>query len=76
MKTESRRLPMSSGRRPFWMRVRSHGKKPFPFVSLNLVCINVVKVIKVEEKGSDVNLASHLLLDAFQGNYDVAVVLS
>lgn len=36
----------------------------------------VVKVIKVEEKGSDVNLASHLLLDAFQGNFDVAAVLS
>jgi hypothetical protein len=37
---------------------------------------DVVKVIKVEEKGSDVNLASHLLLDAFQGNFDVAAVLS
>ncbi len=37
---------------------------------------SVVKVIKVEEKGSDVNLASHLLLDAFQGNFDVAAVLS
>ena len=36
----------------------------------------VVKVIKVEEKGSDVNLASHLLLDAFQNNFDVAAVLS
>jgi hypothetical protein len=36
----------------------------------------VVKVIKVEEKGSDVNLASHLLLDAFQNAYDVAAVLS
>jgi hypothetical protein len=33
-------------------------------------------VVKVEEKGSDVNLASHLLLDAFQGNFDVAAVLS
>ena len=33
-------------------------------------------MIKVEEKGSDVNLASHLLLDAFQGNFDVAAVLS
>jgi hypothetical protein len=33
-------------------------------------------VIKVEEKGSDVNLASHLLLDAFQNNFDVAAVLS
>ena len=37
---------------------------------------DVVKVIKVEEKGSDVNLACHLLLDAFQGNFDVAAVLS
>jgi uncharacterized LabA/DUF88 family protein len=36
----------------------------------------VVKVVKVEEKGSDVNLASHLLLDAFQNAYDVAAVLS
>jgi hypothetical protein len=37
---------------------------------------DVVKIIKVEEKGSDVNLASHLLLDAFQGAFDVAAVLS
>lgn len=37
---------------------------------------NVVKVFKTEEKGSDVNLASHLLLDAFQQNFDVAAVLS
>ncbi|TVR11698.1 MAG: NYN domain-containing protein [Salinarimonadaceae bacterium] len=37
---------------------------------------NVVKVHKTEEKGSDVNLASHLLLDAFRGNFDVAAVLS
>jgi hypothetical protein len=36
----------------------------------------VVRVHKTEEKGSDVNLASHLLLDAFKGNYDVAAVLS
>jgi hypothetical protein len=35
-----------------------------------------VKVIKVEEKGSDVNLACHLLMDAFQGKFDVAAVLS
>ena len=36
----------------------------------------MVKVLKVEEKGSDVNLACHLLLDAFQGNFDVAAVIS
>jgi uncharacterized LabA/DUF88 family protein len=29
-----------------------------------------------EEKGSDVNLASYLLLDAFRGAFDVAVVIS
>lgn len=32
--------------------------------------------MKMEEKGSDVNLACHLLLDAFQNNFDVAAVLS
>jgi uncharacterized LabA/DUF88 family protein len=33
-------------------------------------------VVKTEEKGSDVNLASHLLLDAFRKDCDVAVVIS
>lgn len=36
----------------------------------------MVKVIKTEEKGSDVNLASHLLRDAFTDDFDVAVVVS
>jgi uncharacterized LabA/DUF88 family protein len=35
-----------------------------------------VKVIKVEEKGSDVNLATHLLCDAFRNDFDVAVVIT
>jgi len=34
------------------------------------------EVLKTEEKGSDVNLASHLLLDAFLNDCDVAVVVS
>jgi len=34
------------------------------------------KVIKTEEKGSDVNLATHLLHDAHMKKYDVAVVIS
>lgn len=34
------------------------------------------RVVKTEEKGSDVNLAVHLLYDGFQGEYDVAVVIS
>ena len=34
------------------------------------------KVIKTEEKGSDVNLATHLLVDAFRNDYELAVVIS
>ena len=47
-----------------------------PRISLPRPWPDVVKVVKVEEKGSDVNLASYLLLDAFQNAYDVAAVLS
>jgi hypothetical protein len=35
-----------------------------------------VEVVKTEEKGSDVNLATFLLLDAFKRECDVAVVIS
>jgi len=35
-----------------------------------------VRVIKTEEKGSDVNLAVHLLNDAWLDRYDCAVILS
>lgn len=35
-----------------------------------------VEVIKTEEKGSDVNLATHMLYDAFQGDYECAAVVS
>lgn len=35
-----------------------------------------VRVIKTEEKGSDVALASFMVADGFQGKYDVAVVVS
>jgi hypothetical protein len=44
-----------------------HFSAPFP---------DVAKVWKTEEKGSDVNLGSHLVRDAFQGRFDVAAVLS
>jgi len=37
---------------------------------------SVAKVWKSEEKGSDVNLGSHLVRDAFQGKFDAAAVLS
>ena len=35
-----------------------------------------VRVLKSEEKGSDVNLASHLLIDCYLSDCDVAVILS
>lgn len=40
------------------------GQKPF------------VQVIKTEEKGSDVNLATHLLVDASDGAFECAVIVS
>lgn len=36
----------------------------------------IVHIKDREEKGSDVNLASHLLVDGFQGDFDFAVVIS
>lgn len=36
----------------------------------------VARVIKTEEKGSDVNLAVHLLNDAYRGEFDVAIVVT
>jgi uncharacterized LabA/DUF88 family protein len=35
-----------------------------------------IEVIKTEEKGSDVNIASHLLFDAFRDECEMAVVIS
>lgn len=32
--------------------------------------------MKTEEKGSDVNLATHLLVDAFDDTFEVAVIIS
>ena len=35
-----------------------------------------VEILDTEEKGSDVNLASYLLLDGFEQDYELAVVVS
>ena len=35
-----------------------------------------IEVYKTDEKGSDVNLASHLLMDGFRGIYECAIVMS
>ncbi|MCR9194198.1 MAG: NYN domain-containing protein [Hyphomonas sp.] len=37
---------------------------------------DVVKVRRAEEKGSDVNLATHLVRDAFKGAFEQAVVIT
>jgi hypothetical protein len=34
------------------------------------------RVIRTDEKGSDVNLATYLLLDAFKGGVDIALLVS
>lgn len=51
---------------PKWMRVfqPKHGQPKY------------VQVIKTEEKGSDVNLAVHLLNDGYQKKYELGVVIS
>jgi hypothetical protein len=51
---------------PKWMRV-AHPSKGQP---------KYVEVIKTEEKGSDVNLAIHLLNDGYQRRYELGVVIS
>lgn len=37
---------------------------------------NTIEVYKTEEKGSDVNLGAHLLMDAFQNKFDQAIVVT
>jgi len=36
----------------------------------------IVEVLKTDEKGSDVNLATHLIYEAMRDDYDVAVVIT
>jgi hypothetical protein len=35
-----------------------------------------IRVIKTEEKGSDVNLATELLVDGFNNDYEIAIIVS
>lgn len=37
---------------------------------------NTIEVYKTEEKGSDVNLGAHLLMDGFLDRYDAAIVIT
>lgn len=36
----------------------------------------IVEIIDTEEKGSDVNLASYLIMDGYKEDYDVAIVIT
>jgi uncharacterized LabA/DUF88 family protein len=47
-----------------------------PLANPRLGGARTVEVIKTEEKGSDVNLATYLLLDAFRNRCDKAVVVT
>ena len=50
-------------------------KKWMPLV-IPISCWNTVRVIKTEEKGSDVNLAVNLVNDAWKNEFDCAVIVS
>lgn len=47
-----------------------------PYTPIYAEPVTTVGIIQEEEKGSDVNLASHLLVDGFNDEYDVAIVVS
>ena len=47
-----------------------------PLANPPLMGSKTVEVVKTEEKGSDVNLATYLLIDAMRGDCDIAVVAS
>jgi uncharacterized LabA/DUF88 family protein len=56
-----------------------HFKKSRPWAKLVTPLSDGTTTVQIErsqEKGSDVNLATHLLLDAFQNDYDAAVVVT
>ncbi|MCE2447536.1 MAG: NYN domain-containing protein [Candidatus Latescibacteria bacterium] len=55
---------------------RSAGKKRRRKTAAPLTDAVVAEVHTMEEKGSDVNLAAHLLNDAWKGLFEVAVVIS
>ncbi len=59
--------------------VRFHYGKFLPKTKRRPLVSDPTKFVEIhdtEEKGSDVNLAVHLLNDGWQGSYDVALVLS
>ena len=51
-------------------------RKRRPLAGLPVSGSSMVDILDTEEKGSDVNLASYLLLDGFENDYELAVVVS
>jgi hypothetical protein len=66
--TNPRRMPLA--------RARSQDRGVPNLVSLKRGGPTSAVVLRTEEKGSDVNLATMLVADAFQGAFEVAAVLS
>lgn len=62
--------------RPKVRRLADHVSFEPPYTPVYADPIATVGVIEEEEKGSDVNLASYLLVDGFDDEYDVAIVVS
>ena len=56
--------------------VYAHFLMCFFFIFFRIGQPKFAKVIKTEEKGSDVNLAVHLLNDGYQGQYELAVIIT
>ena len=63
-------MPLAS---PLWMRPRF---VPAVDIAVCTTLPKVARVIKTEEKGSDVNLGVHLVRDAFTDQFDIAVVIT
>jgi uncharacterized LabA/DUF88 family protein len=47
-----------------------------PYMPLAANPNKIVQVLKTEEKGSDVNIATHLVSDGYKGEYEVAALLT
>lgn len=62
-----------SGRK--WAGI-THPPQTRPPVAIPPPWPDVVRIWRDEEKGSDVNLASHLIRDAFRSDFEVAAVLT
>jgi uncharacterized LabA/DUF88 family protein len=75
-----RTIPNLTIKKGFFLTTRSNKKRVYPLYGPNHKVPNPtnhpVWVWKVEEKGSDVNLATSMLLDAAAGRFDDAWVIS